>query len=115
VTRSQREVRGLLANLLVFLARQVDVLKALRIGTFTENLQVASGLLAWVGQPSVRLPDPLVDLPKKGFVRRKLVVPVQGMEISGRRWVFLEGRLFDDGAAGTGLLDNAVAVELVHD
>jgi hypothetical protein len=114
VTRSQREVRGLLANLLVFLAGQVDVLKALRIGTFTENLQVASGLLAGIGQPSVRLPDPLVDLPKEGFVRRKLV-PVQGTEISGRRWVFLEGQLFDDGAACTGLLDNAVAVELVHD
>ena len=91
MTRSKREVRGLLANLLVFLARQVDVLKALRIGTFAKNLQVASGLLAWVGQPLVRLPDPLVDLPKEGFVRRKLG-PVQGTEISARRWVFLEGR-----------------------
>jgi hypothetical protein len=91
VTRPKREVRGLRANLLVFLARQVDVLKALRIGTFTENLQVASGLLAWVGQPLVRLPDPLVDLPKKGLVRRKLV-PVQGTKTSARRWVLLEGR-----------------------
>jgi hypothetical protein len=86
----EHEVRGFPAYLLVLLARHLDVLEALRIGALTQELQVASRLLARIGKCLVRLPDPLVDLPKEDLIRRKLR-PAQDRESSAWGYPFLEG------------------------
>jgi hypothetical protein len=54
----------------VLLRRQADVLDAVRLRALAQELEVVSGLLAWVGEAGIRFPDPLVDLPEEGFVRR---------------------------------------------
>jgi hypothetical protein len=70
VSWGECKLRRFCAHGLVLLRGQLDVFDALRIGALTHKLDVARVLLAGVGEARICIPDPLVDLPKEGFVRR---------------------------------------------